>query len=550
MKTSQFMDKQIMDLSSSSPSKDFIDLMNNSQDDDHQKQRSGSIGGDNVMDSSKKEAIVPSYDFQPIRPVSTAGLSHSALDLAGSANSSVPRVFTPDSRPVSASPTRSYGSLDSLEPGKFVLEKDRSAPNTSILSEIDRTMKKHADNLLHAMEGLSARLTQLETRTRNLENLVDDLKVSVGNSHGSTDGKMRQLENILLEVQSGVQLLKDKQEIVEAQLQLSKFQISKVDQQPETQTTAHTDPVAQPPASAPQPHMPQLHPPPFLQPPAPATPSSLPQQSHPPPPSHPPQLPSQFAPQQEPYFPPLGQGQTQPPPIQPPYQVPPPAQPLQQPHQPPYQSPPQQPQYPQPSPPQQQQLQPPSSGYHPEEPPFPPQPYPPNPPRQPATGSAPAPAQQYYASPPPIYDGPGGRSSSGFPSGYSSEPYPYTGSPSPQFGSTPPMKAAPHLSSGETGGYPQLPTARMLPHALPMASAVSSGGSGSPRSGNRVPIDDVVDKVTTMGFPREQVKATVRRLTENGQAVDLNVVLDKLMNGGGGGGGATQQPPRGWFGGR
>lgn len=45
-----------------------------------------------------------------------------------------------------------------------------------------------------------------------------------------------------------------------------------------------------------------------------------------------------------------------------------------------------------------------------------------------------------------------------------------------------------------------------------------------------------------MGFPRDHVRATVRKLTDNGQAVDLNVVLDKLMNDG------DVQPPRGWFG--
>ena len=61
-------------------------------------------------------------------------------------------------------------------------------------------MKKHADNLLHALEGLSARISQLESRTRHLENTMDDLKVSFGNNHGSTDGKLRQLENVLREV--------------------------------------------------------------------------------------------------------------------------------------------------------------------------------------------------------------------------------------------------------------------------------------------------------------------------------------------------------------
>lgn len=46
-----------------------------------------------------------------------------------------------------------------------------------------------------------------------------------------------------------------------------------------------------------------------------------------------------------------------------------------------------------------------------------------------------------------------------------------------------------------------------------------------------------------MGFSREQIRATVRKLTENGQSVDLNVVLDKLMNDG-----EVHQPAKGWFG--
>ena len=95
---------------------------------------------------------------------------------------------------------QNYGSLGSIEPAKVILEKDRNAFDTSIVVEIDRTMKKHTDNLIHMLESVSARLTQLESRTRHLETSVDDLKVSVGNNHGSTDGKMRQLENILKEV--------------------------------------------------------------------------------------------------------------------------------------------------------------------------------------------------------------------------------------------------------------------------------------------------------------------------------------------------------------
>ncbi|CAF1885302.1 hypothetical protein YC2023_014051 [Brassica napus] len=537
MNTTRFSDKQIMDLMND----------NISNDGDHQRSR---VDDTNDL-VSKKEAIVPSYDFQPIRPNATVGLSHSALDLAGSVNSTAARGFTAsDFYPVKSSARQSYGSVDSIEPSKLFAEKERTNPETAILSEIDRVMKKHADDLMNVMEGVSARLTQLESRTRNLENLVDDVKVSVGNSHGNTDGKMRQLENIMLEVQSGVQLLKDKQEILEAQLQLSKLQVPKVDQRSDKHST-HVEHTAQPPAALPQP------------PASAAAPPSLTQQGLPPqqfiqqhslqaPSSQLPQLPSQFPPQQESYFSPPGGGQSQPPPVNnPPYQPPPPPQ-TQSLHQPPYQPPPQQPQYPQQPPPQ---LQQPSSGYNPEEPPYP---YSSNPPRQ-QPPPAPATSQQYYnnpPTPPSMYDGPGGRSSSGFPSGYSPETYPYTTPPSSQFGNTQTMKPS-HQSGGGGGGgsgYPQIPMARPLPQALPMATAISSGGSGgggsgSPRSGSNVPVDDVIDKVSSMGFPRDQVRGTVRALTENGQAVDLNTVLDKLMNGG-----VMQQqqqqPPRGWFGGR
>ncbi|CAH2055377.1 unnamed protein product, partial [Thlaspi arvense] len=491
MNTCQFTEKQIMDLSSSSPpATDFIDLMNNTTN-SHYKLRLGEDG----LESSKEE-MVPSYDFQPIRHNTAVGLSQSALNLAGSTTAT---VWSPsDSKPVSTLSNRGFGSLDSIEPTKLVPDKGENVPTTTILCEIERTMKKHADTLLHVMEGVSARLTQLETTTHNLENLVDDLKFSVDNSHGNTHGKMRQLQNILVEVQSGVQLLKDRHEIVEAQLQLSKLQVSELEQHPEMHSV-RVDGTAQSPALVTPQQMPQFPPLNSLSQQIPRPQSSSSQLLA--------QLPTQFSPQQEPYCPPPSHSQP-PPPNQIPYQAPPQTQP---PHQPPQQS-----QYPQQSPP--------PSGYSPEEhPSYAMQSYSPNPPRQqPRAGSAPC--QQLYKAPPQpqpsMYDGAGGRSSSSFPSGYSSESYPYTGSPS--------SAKPPHMSSSGTG-YSQLPNSR------PMAAAVRRGGdSSSPRSESRVPIDDVIDRVTTMGFPRDHVRAAVRKLTENGQAVDLNVVLDKLMNEGGG----------------
>ena len=94
---------------------------------------------------------------------------------------------------------QNYSSLDIIEPAKVAVENDRSAADTSILL-IDQTMKKHTDSLHLVLEGVLARLTQLETRTHHLESSIDALKVSVGNNHGITDEKLRLLENILSEV--------------------------------------------------------------------------------------------------------------------------------------------------------------------------------------------------------------------------------------------------------------------------------------------------------------------------------------------------------------
>ena len=92
------------------------------------------------------------------------------------------------------------GILEPHETAKVSHDKQRDAYDVATVAEIDCIVKKYADNLLHALEGVGSRLSQLESRTRYLEGCVDELKVSVGNNHGSTDGKLRQLENILREV--------------------------------------------------------------------------------------------------------------------------------------------------------------------------------------------------------------------------------------------------------------------------------------------------------------------------------------------------------------
>lgn len=93
----------------------------------------------------------------------------------------------------------------------------------------------------------------------------------------------------------------------------------------------------------------------------------------------------------------------------------------------------------------------------------------------------------------------------------------------------PPKLPDPSSASGSRSKHSQLPRARILPDALPTASVVEPG-SNSGRSGNKNSVDEIVDKVAAMGFRRDQARATIKKLADDGQAVDLNVVLDKLMN--------------------
>ncbi|KAL1538533.1 L-tryptophan--pyruvate aminotransferase [Salvia divinorum] len=558
---SQYMDKQIMDLSNSQSSiasnngaaaAEFIDLLN---------------------PPAEKEDIVPSYNFMPIRPATASASSPSssspkaAQSNFDSDNDDPPlRTWNSvDSKANSSPIIGNYNSFDADEPGKFVGKnhKTGNAPlDGPLVSDIERMMKKHMENLMHTIDSTSSRLSQLETRTRNLEHSIDDLKITAGNNHGATDGKMRLLQNILTEVQSDVKVVRDKQDIFEAQLQIAKLQLLKAEQV-ESKINAQPDPMQ---TGVPTQH--QFSSVPLTQAPL----SLLPPNARLPPPQQniqpQVQLPNQFPQNQIPpgsqldsYFPPPSQTPENPNQL---YQTQTPENanqqyqlPLPQPHQ----------QLAAPPPPSQPHssfspvspsMPKPPLGHHSEEAlHMPPQNYPVSsrpPPSVPPTGVAPPPSQQYYGPTPNLYEPPPtNRPGSGYsglfgPPQSLGEPYSYGNAPS-QYGTSshtkPQQLSSPGMGQSGGSGYPQLPTARILPQALPTASAVGGSpgsGAGTGGSGNRAPIDDVVDRVTNMGFSREQVRATVRKLTESGQAVDLNIVLDKLMNDGDG------QGPRGWFG--
>lgn len=360
-----------------------------------------------------------------------------------------------------------------------------------------------------------------------------------------------------MQVQAGVQVLQDKQD-VEAQLHLAQLNAPKGELQ-YSESSKSEQPESQQQIPPPQQLIQQSyqHTVPLPQPimlPSPSVPNALlPVQPNSPlliPPLPQPQVPSVPSLPRDPYFPsaaPQVEGPSKP------FQVP--AQQQQQATAPPpplpqtYQSS-QLPQYPQP-PPSHQHVNPSPQSLtippHSEESVHvpPPQSYPPSI-RQPANFPQHSPSQQFYGPNSGVYEPPTSQQSPGLPSFSSSygppgpnysDSYVHTGFASSQNNSAmKPLSFASSVPPGGSSNYPHLPVARVLPQAVPTGSG--TGGS----SGARVPIDDVVEKVTTMGFSKDQVRATVRKLTENGQSVDLNVVLDKLMNDG------EVQPQKGWFG--
>lgn len=94
-----------------------------------------------------------------------------------------------------------------------------------LISTVERTMKKYADNLLRFLEGISARLSQLELYCYNLEKSVGEMRSDLLRENREADSKLTSLEKHLQEVHRSIQILRDKQELADTQKELAKLQL-------------------------------------------------------------------------------------------------------------------------------------------------------------------------------------------------------------------------------------------------------------------------------------------------------------------------------------
>lgn len=95
-----------------------------------------------------------------------------------------------------------------------------------LISAVERTMKKYADNLMRFLEGISSRLSQLELYCYNLDKSIGEMRSDLGRDHSEADSKLKFLEKHLQEVHRSVQILRDKQELAETQKELAKLQLA------------------------------------------------------------------------------------------------------------------------------------------------------------------------------------------------------------------------------------------------------------------------------------------------------------------------------------
>nr|GMC70454.1 mediator of RNA polymerase II transcription subunit 15-like [Ipomoea batatas]GMC72800.1 mediator of RNA polymerase II transcription subunit 15-like [Ipomoea batatas] len=103
---------------------------------------------------------------------------------------------------------------------------EESSFNEDVMVTVDMTMKKYADNLMRFLEGISSRLSQLELYCYNLDKSIGEVQSDMIRDHGAADSKLNSLEKNLQEVHRSVQILRDKQELAEAQKELAKIRLA------------------------------------------------------------------------------------------------------------------------------------------------------------------------------------------------------------------------------------------------------------------------------------------------------------------------------------
>ncbi|KAL8045274.1 hypothetical protein ABFX02_08G102400 [Erythranthe guttata] len=123
---------------------------------------------------------------------------------------------------------------------------EESSFNQGVISTVENTMKKHTDNLMRFLEGISSRLSQLELYCYNLDKSIGEMRSDLVRDHGEAESKLKSLDKHIQEVHRSVQILRDKQELADTQKELAKLHLAQKESGSATNTQQNEDRVSTP----------------------------------------------------------------------------------------------------------------------------------------------------------------------------------------------------------------------------------------------------------------------------------------------------------------
>jgi len=94
------------------------------------------------------------------------------------------------------------------------------------MAAVEECMRKQADALLHSLDGIGGRLSQLELYCYKLERSIGELRSDVMDYHSESTANFRCIDKNLRQVHKSVQILQDRQDLAETPKELSKLQIA------------------------------------------------------------------------------------------------------------------------------------------------------------------------------------------------------------------------------------------------------------------------------------------------------------------------------------
>ena len=72
--------------------------------------------------------------------------------------------------------------------------------NQDVVSIVEKSMKKHTDNIMRFLEGISSRLSQLELCCYNLDKSIGEMRSDSARDNEEADSKLKSLEKHIQEV--------------------------------------------------------------------------------------------------------------------------------------------------------------------------------------------------------------------------------------------------------------------------------------------------------------------------------------------------------------